>query len=87
MIKTPNVNELVEITFTGDYDSQSPVRGKVVEVDDDPEDIPETEMVFVIEESTSDRKLMYGEGSDWANVTVVNRNLKLGEKAEWRRLD
>jgi len=33
---------------------------------------------------------MYGEGvldgEAWSNVSVVNRNIVLGENAEWRRL-
>lgn len=86
----PSVNEFVELTFEGEFGNQSPIKGRVLEVDTDPE-IHATSMVFVVNDEPGGRDVVYGEGTldgeDWSNVTVRNANIKLGDNAEWRRLE
>lgn len=85
-----SVNEFVELTFEGEFGSQSPIQGRVLEVDTDP-DMDSVSLVVVVEDSEGGRDLVYTEaeidGEPYAGVTVRNRRTKLGENAEIRLLE
>ena len=90
MSESPAVNDFVELTFEGEFGGQSPIQGRVLDVGVDP-DIHATDMMFVVNDEPGGREVVYGEGmidgEEWANVTVQNANIKLGENAEWQILD
>jgi hypothetical protein len=90
MCELPETDSFVEVTFEGNFEEQSPIQGRVVEVDADPE-IYATDRLFIINDSVGSRDVVYAEGvdegEDWANVTLRNANTLLGENASWRVLD
>lgn len=90
MVESPEVNDFVELTFEGEFGSQSPIKGRVLDVDKDP-DVLSTSLFIVVNDESGGREVVYGqgvhEGEEWSNVTVRNANTKLGENAEWRLLD
>lgn len=86
----PSENDFVELTFEGEFGNQSPIKGRVLEVDTEPE-VHATSLVIVVNDEPGERDVVYGEGEldgdEWSNVTVRNANIKLGENAELRILD
>jgi hypothetical protein len=85
-------NDFVKVSFEGEFGNQSPIKGRVKEVDTAPE-IPETAtFVFVMNDKKGGRNLIYTEGveddggEDWAVVSVQNRNITLGKNASWELL-
>lgn len=90
MVECPDVNDFVELTFEGEFGSQSPIQGRVLDVEEDP-DVLSTSLMIVVNDEPGGREVVYGEGvhegEEWANVTLRNANTKLGENADWRRLE
>lgn len=90
MADHPEVNDFVELTFEGEFGNQSPIKGRVLNVETDP-DVLATSLMIVVNDEPGGREVVYGEGvhegEEWSNVTVRNANIKLGENAEWRQLE
>lgn len=89
----PEVGDYVELTFTGEHGGQSPITGRVTEVDTDCEDIPETDLMFVVDNGESNKQIHYAEGDTGgerqATVTRYSDfsgSHRLGENAEWTLL-
>lgn len=54
----PTEGEFVQVEFEGEFGNQSPIRGKVIDVTTDTEDIPEIELLFVVDDD--DRNIVVG---------------------------
>ena len=83
----PSNGDHIELSFEGKFGNQSPVRGIVTGVEENP-DVPETTLFIEIEETSGgERHLVYAEGIEdgqrWANVSVINRNMVLGSNASY----
>jgi hypothetical protein len=89
MTENIEVDDFVELTFEGEFGNQSPIKGRVLEVDEEPE-VRATSLVVVVNDAPGERELIYGEGKldgePWSNVTVKNSPIKLGENASIRTL-
>lgn len=90
MAEAPQENNFVQVTFEGEFGNQSPIKGRVKDVDEDP-DLSHSDLVFVVKDKEGGRDIVYGEGihegEEYAAVSVKNRNIQLGENAEWRFLE
>lgn len=83
----PEERDHIKLTFEGEFGNQSPVKGVVTEVDTEPE-VHATDLCIVVDETSGgNRMLTYAEGildgEYWSNVSVVNRNIVLGENASF----
>lgn len=92
----PDVGEYIKLTFEGEHGSQSPIKGRVTDVDTDTDGIPQTDFIITIDSSGKNHKrVMYSEGDDenGDRQAVVTRSSdysgshRLGENAEWTRLE
>lgn len=88
MTDAPDENDFVELSFEGEFGNQSPLKGRVLEVNTDPE-IHGVTMLFIINDAPGEREIVYSEGGtdDESVVFVRNANITLGEHAEWRYLE
>lgn len=90
MSKVPKENDFVKINFEGKFGEQSPIKGIVKDVDENPE-LRNADLIFVVQDKEGKREVVYGEGihngEKYATVSVKNRNVQLGENAEWRFLE
>lgn len=86
----PSEGTFVKLTFEGEFEEQSPIEGRVLDVDTECEDVPSTSLMIVVNDEKGGRRVIYSEGihegEEWSGVSVVNRNITLGENAECQRL-
>lgn len=89
----PEVDDYVKLTFDGD---ESPIKGRVTEVDENTEAIPEVDMLFTVDNGESGTHIVYAEGvtedtgEEESNVTrsgpTIGNPQTLGDNADWRKL-
>lgn len=87
----PDEEQYVELTFEGEHGSQSPIRGRVTEVDTDP--MSANEFEFTVDNGEDNSKIVFGGFVDNGEVDAAvarysefSGSFRLGGNAEWRRL-